>query len=128
MAFVLAVELLAIKIRNNSIAGVETPDLGSGAGANIEIKQLADDTTLFLKNKQDMNSSFTILKEFEGFTGLKLNVQKTKALQICSQREQEKLPFKVVDRIKILGIHFEHIKMERRQKITGTVNLSFCNP
>ena len=124
----LAVELLAIKIRNSSIAGVETPDLGSGAGANIKIKQLADDTTLFLKNKQDMNSSFTILKEFEGFTGLKLNVQKTKALQICSQREQEKLPFKVVDRIKILGIHFEHIKMERRQKITGTVNLSYCNP
>ena len=78
VAFVLAVELLAIKIRNSLIAGVETPDLGSRAGAKIKIKQLADDTTLFLKNKQDMNSSFTILKEFEGFTGLKLNVQKTK--------------------------------------------------
>ena len=98
LAFVLAVELLAIKIRNSSVTGVETPDLGCRAGAKIEIKQLADDTTLFLKNKQDMNISFTILKEFEGFTGLKLNVQKTKALQICSQREQENLPFKVVDK------------------------------
>ena len=84
LAFVLAVELLAIKNRNSSIAGVETPDLGSRAGTKIKIKELADDTTLFLKNKQDMNSSFTILKDFEGFTGLKLNVQKTKALQICS--------------------------------------------
>ena len=72
-------ELLAIKIRNSSIAGIETPDLGSGAGAKIKMKQLADDTTLFLKNKQDMNSSFTILKEFEGCTGLDLNVQKNKS-------------------------------------------------
>ena len=60
-----------------------------------------------------MNSSFTILKEFEGFTGLKLNVQKAKALQMCSQREQKNLPFKVVDKIKILGTHFEHDKMAK---------------
>ena len=51
-AFVLTVELLAIKIRNSSIAGFETPDLGSRAGAKIELKQLADDATLFLINKQ----------------------------------------------------------------------------
>ena len=99
LAFVLALELLAIKIRNSSIAGVEIPDLRSRAGAKIKIKQLVDDATLFLKNKQDMNISFTILKKFEGFTGLKLNVQKTKAQQICSQSEHENLPFKVVDKI-----------------------------
>ena len=99
LAFVLAVELLAIKIRNSLIAGIEIPDLGSRVGAKIKIKQLADDATLFLKNKQDINSSFTVLNKFEGFTGLKLNVQKTKALQICSQREHENLPFKVVDKI-----------------------------
>ena len=57
-----------------------------------------------------MNAPFTILKGFEGFTGLKLNVQTTKALQICSQREHENLPFKVVDKIKILGIYFENDK------------------
>ena len=82
-------ELLAIKIRNSSIAGIEIPDLGSRAGPKIKIKQLVDDATLFLKNKEEMNISFTVLNKFEGFTGLKLNVQKTKALQICSQREQE---------------------------------------
>ena len=37
LAFVLAVELLAIKVRNSSIAGFETPDLGSRAGAKIEL-------------------------------------------------------------------------------------------
>ena len=67
LAFVLAVELLAIKIRNISLASIETPDLGGRVGAKIKIKQLVDDTTLCLKNKQDMNNSFTILKEFEVF-------------------------------------------------------------
>ena len=111
LAFVLAVELLAITIRNSSIAGFETPDLGSRAGANMSIKQLTDDTALFLKNKQDMNISFTIQKEFECFTGLTLNIPKTKALQICSKREHENLPFKVIDKIKILRIYFENDKM-----------------
>ena len=49
LAFVLAVELLDINVRNSTIAGVETPNLGSRAGAKYKIKQLADDATLFLK-------------------------------------------------------------------------------
>ena len=40
---------------------------------------MADDTILFLKNnKQNTENLFTILKEFESFTGLKLNVKKKK--------------------------------------------------
>ena len=69
LAFVLAVELLATKIRNSSTAGIQIPDLGSRAGAKIKCKQLADDATLFLKNKQEMNISFTVLNQFEGFQG-----------------------------------------------------------
>ena len=47
-AFVLAEELLAIRIKNSLIAGIETPDLGGRVGAKIKIKQLVDGTTLFL--------------------------------------------------------------------------------
>ena len=75
-----------------------------------------------------MNISFTTLKEFERFTGLKLNVQNTKALQICSQREYENFPFKFVDKIKILGIYFENDKMAKEIRITRTINSSDCNP
>ena len=45
LAFVLAVELLAIKIRNSSIAGIKTPELGGRASAKMKIKQLVDDTS-----------------------------------------------------------------------------------
>ena len=75
-AFVLPVEILTIKIGNSSIAGVQTPELRSRAGAKIKIEQMADDITLFLENKQDMNITFTTLRELEGFTRLKLNVKK----------------------------------------------------
>ena len=49
LAFVLAVELLAIKIRNSSIAGVESADLGSIAGAKIKIQNWLMTLTYFLK-------------------------------------------------------------------------------
>ena len=111
LAFVLAVELLAIKIRHSAITGIETPNIIHRTETHIKIKQLADDTTLFLKDKQDMINSFTMLKDFEGFTGLKLNVHKTNAMQIGARRECENLPFKTVEKIKILGIYFENDKM-----------------
>ena len=70
-------------------------------------------TTLpyFLKNKPDTENLFTILKEFERFTGLKLNVQKKEALQVCSKREHEHVLFKNVDKRKSLEMYFENEKM-----------------
>ena len=111
LAFVLAVELLAIKIRNSSITGVEVPH--STATSNLKIKQLADDTTLFLKDKEDMNKSLQILSSFERFSGLKLNKDKTKALYLGSQERDQSLPFTTVNKIKILGIYFETNKMAK---------------
>ena len=80
---------------------------------------MADDTILFLKNnKQNTENLFTILKEFESFTGLKLNVKKKKkkrkkkkeARQVCSQREHEHVLFQVVNKIKSLEMYFENKK------------------
>ena len=49
LAFVLAVELLAIKIRNSAVTGTGVPAVVGTESVNIKIKQMADDTTLFLK-------------------------------------------------------------------------------
>ena len=54
LAFVLAVEVLAIKIRNSQINGIKAPTSTPGEEVYIKIKQMADDTTLFLKDKDDI--------------------------------------------------------------------------
>ena len=113
LAFVLAVELLAIKIRNHSIVGIEVPSLVHGQKSYLKIKQMADDTTLFLKDKNDMIQAENLFNVFQSFSGLKLNAKKTKALKIGRNLREENLPFLVVDTIKILGIHLQNSKMAR---------------
>ena len=107
LAFILAVELLAIKIRNSTITGIESPINGT---QNLKIKQLADDMTLFNKNKTDMETSINLIDKFSTFSGLKLNINKTKALAIGNNQNENNLPVQTVNKIKILGIHFESNK------------------
>ena len=59
LAFVLAVEILAIKIQNSSIKGIELPKL-KDLENNIKCRQLADDTALFLKDENDINSASNV--------------------------------------------------------------------
>ena len=77
LLFLIAVETLAIAIRNNNdIKGVQ---IGQKM---FKITQLADDTTLFLN---DINSLKTVLKVLENFrktSGLNLNKSKTEILQL----------------------------------------------
>ena len=110
LAFVLAVELLAIKIRNSNIKGIKVP---SDADLRIKIKQLADDTTLFLKDRDDMILASEILKRFQTFSGLELNIIKTKALQIGKHTDSHNLPYALVNKIKILGIYFKSDEMAK---------------
>ena len=81
LAFVLAVEILAIKIRNSSIKGTELPKL-KDLENNIKCRQLADDTSLFLKDENDINAASNVTEEFYSFSGLKLNSHKTKLMKI----------------------------------------------
>jgi len=112
LAYVLAVELMAIKIRHSSIKGITLPSPETES-AHLKIKQLADDTTLFLQDKQDMKIAKSILDSFAGFSGLKLNVEKTKAMPLGRQIEEHDLPFKCTNKIKILGIVFQNNAMAR---------------
>ena len=107
LAFILAVELLAIKIRNSQIKGTELPTNNQEI-KNLKIKQLADDTTLFLRDKEDMVVAANIIQDFSDFSNLKLNREKTKAMQIGNRLIDENIPFKIVETIKILGIHFRN--------------------
>ena len=72
--FTLAVETLTNRIRtDNNVRGICINN------TEIIITQLADDTTSFVKDKDSIQSLLTIFKDFEICSGLKMNLDKTKA-------------------------------------------------
>ena len=80
--FLLVVELLAIKIRNNKdINGVQLKN------TNLKISQMADDTCLFLRDNYSISVALQILTDFAVVSGLKTNVEKTKAYNVGKKRD-----------------------------------------
>ena len=71
--FIIAVEILAIQIRNSEkIKGLLIDKV------EIKISQLADDTTVFLRDTDSIKHLFDLLQKFELSSGLKTNIEKTK--------------------------------------------------
>lgn len=120
LAFVLAVELMAIKIRNSNVKGVSLPGTEN---KSLKVKQLADDTTLFLTDTQDIEMVKQIIKDFGRFSGLQLNENKTNILPIGIQTCDNKTPFNKVTKIKILGIYFSNEKTAKYMKENWTGRL-----
>ena len=70
--FVICGETLAHKIKENSnIHGIKVEDL------EMLIAQYADDTQLFLKNRESLENVIKVLDEIEANTGLRVNYDKT---------------------------------------------------
>jgi len=76
--FIICIEFLTKAIKYHD--GIEGLDIGS---FKSKILQFADDTCLTLTyNANNIITSLNILKDFEGASGLKLNVNKTEILKI----------------------------------------------
>ena len=76
LVFVLAVEMLACRVRSDQhLKGYQIKL--DGKNCSIKICQLADDTTLFLKSKEEISRAMNIIEIFGTFSGLKLNRTKT---------------------------------------------------
>jgi exonuclease III len=113
LAFVLSVELMALKIRNSPIAGINIPSTTSNITQTIKIKQLADDATLFTKDITDINIATEIVKSFGHFSGLRLNERKSKVLKMGNFPFDPGISYELVDKIKVLGIYFQSNKMAK---------------
>ena len=104
LLFIIAAETLAISIRNNSnIKGVDIN------GLEVKLCQLADDTTLFLKDIRSLQITLNILFMFHKSSGLKLNSTKTEILSIGHTYGYEGNPFNlkwVKERVYALGTWF----------------------
>ena len=76
MLFVLSVETMASKLRNNKdIKGFQIKI--DKTTHTIKISQLADDTTLFCTSKEEIYLAFNEIETFGSFSGLLMNKNKT---------------------------------------------------
>jgi hypothetical protein len=83
--FVLCAEILACKIRE----GLEIKGINI-ANTEFKVSQFADDTSLLLNgDKESYEKLFQILNEFEQFSGLKLNYEKTINVWLGSKKDSK---------------------------------------
>lgn len=106
--FILCVEVLGYMIRkNNRIIGVKIN------GNEFKLSQYADDTQIFLDGSEDsLRQTLNILDKFYLMSGLKINVDKTRAVWIGSMSNSDRKLCKEVsldwnqNPLKILGVIF----------------------
>ena len=103
LIYIVTAEILAIILRNQR-KGINIPNTSK----NIKITQLADDTTLFLNNEEDITKSLNILEEFGTLSGLKINKDKTKGMWLGKRNNENNYQDISFDNdvIKSLGVFF----------------------
>lgn len=98
LLFITVTELLAILIRNSNLQGLKIMD------QNIIISQLADDTTLFLKNKDQIPLAIQTVETFSKASGLKLNLEKCELMSIHNCSQSSIYNIKVKMEVRYLGL------------------------
>ena len=85
--FLIAVEILAIKIRSDDkIKGIKIND------AEVKLSQLADDMSCFMEDLESLQHSLQTFKLFSYCSGLKVNYGKTTAKYIGSLKNSDFYP------------------------------------
>ena len=106
--FVLAVETLAISIRENAeIKGIKIKQ------EETKLLQYADDTTAVLSDLNSARILFQQLELFKILSGLEVNSSKTEGFWIGSLKDNDLKPFGIkwpIEPIKALGVFFTYDK------------------
>ena len=111
LLFILVVELLSIKIRNNQgIEGLLDSSLDAFT-TETKVISYADDMSLFLKSLESLNLALTEIDQFKLFSGLVLNRAKSIGMWLGNNADrpvgEEGLRWLApTENIKILGIFF----------------------
>ena len=116
LLFILVVEVLAINLRSN-------PKINALKFKNqaVLISQLADDTTLFIKDTPSLQSALLTLEHFHKCAGLKLNRSKTEILKLGASNniDVSKTGIKEIESTRSLGII-----ITKNPKNTRNINLN----
>jgi len=111
LLFILCVEVLACHIRQNGdITGLKLDNEGK---MNIKIVQYADDATLFIRNRNEMEEVVRCLNLFGSMSGTRLNLSKCEGLWLGSSKHRQRncSMFNMrwpIDPIRYLGIFIGH--------------------
>ena len=106
LLFITAAEFMTLNIENNdTIHGVmfeNKPEM------HIKIAQLADDTTIFVRNMTSVNNVMQEIERFSAVSGIRLNKQKTEGMWLGKNKPRNLNPdLKWTDNpVKCLGIYF----------------------
>ena len=113
--FVLAVEVLAIAVRQNiNIRGFSID------GQETKLLQYADDTTATLADFSSARSFFDLLDTFKLLSGLAINYSKTEGMWIGSCRNNNLFGIKWPrEPIKALGVYFSYDPAVLRERKTS---------
>ena len=117
LLFLLVVEILGNRIRKNTSDGLEI-NLKNDK-KYIQVTQLADDTTVFLKNEQAVEKCLKVIKEFGKVSGLKLNIEKTEGLWLGRGRNRGDNFADInwgKDSVKALGVFFGYNKQDIEER------------
>ena len=102
-AVIWAAETMALSIRQSkSIKGIKVN------GTEIKVSQLADDTTLFIRDKQSINNALTCVTHFGKVSGLHLNLKKCEGLKLGRLKKCSHSICGITwkNKVKTLGIYF----------------------
>ena len=108
MAFILALELLATKIRADpSVKGISVP---RNHKCFLKLLIYADDITLFLQDRDDLKNALSLVSHFSKFSWLAMNRSKTEAMCLRSKQycTDDYYDIKWKLRVKILGVYFSN--------------------
>jgi hypothetical protein len=103
--FILVVEVLAHKIRNNNnIKGIRIN------GIEFKLSQYADDTCLYLNNEKSLKYAIQVFQKFTTCSGLKVNKEKSEAIWIgaSSNYRHKPLGLKWTKGATYLGIYISN--------------------
>lgn len=89
--FLIASQLLALHVSNSALEGITL------AERSIILSQLADDTTIFLRNASQIPLAIELIRGFSQASGLKLNLKKCELLAVkdCDVSNIYDIPVKV---------------------------------
>jgi len=105
--FLIVAQVFCHFIKSSNLKGIQVEE------KSVLISQLADDTTLFLKNVDQIQSAVKIIEIFSSASGLCLNLQKCElfALKSCHSRTICNIPVK--DAPSYLGLVITKNEQER---------------